>query len=339
LLFDSTLYTLRSPKFCYNPHHRVLTSFRQVKQLLKTLRPDLIEVDCVYFLGHWARAAMGPRRVPLVGFYHTHLPSFYARPLTQRFGNALSRLVESWAWHYVQYCMQPLDKILVASNDVYARLIERTDKKAEHVSLGVNLNLFQPRRLLETGYTPRRPVILYVGRLSQEKDLDLLFEAFRLLNKQGDYHLQIVGDGPSRTKTERFVRTTPSVSYVGLVPYGKQLADIYAAADILAVPSRNETFGLTILEALASGIPVVAVNQGGPTDLLPAHVGALATPGDPVDFAEKLARVLADKTLSRQCRPYVSQHFSWEITFVKLLEIYRGLYKIVCPTPTARRRA
>src|SRR5262245_28859953 len=54
-LFGSTLYTLQSPTFCYNPHHRVLTHFHQVKQLLSRLKPDLIEVDCVYFLGHWAR--------------------------------------------------------------------------------------------------------------------------------------------------------------------------------------------------------------------------------------------------------------------------------------------
>jgi alpha-1,6-mannosyltransferase len=326
-LFGSALYTLRSPKFCYNPHHRVLTSFQQVKQLLSTLRPDLIEVDCVYFLGRWARAAMGERRVPLVGFYHTHLPSFYARPLTQRFGNVLSQLVETCAWSYVTYCMQPLDKILVASSDVYARLSERTAKKAEQVSLGVNLNLFQPRGQAEVSYGRRRPVILYVGRLSQEKDLDLLFDAFRRLNQNVAYALQIVGDGPLRTRTERFVQSTPHTSYSGLVPYGKQLAEIYAAADILALPSRNETFGLTILEALASGIPVVAVNQGGPSNVLHPRVGALAIPGDPIDFANQLVRVLADKTLARQCRPYVARHFSWEATFAKLLGIYDTLHK------------
>ena len=330
-LFGSTLYTLRSPTFCYNPHHRVLTHFQEVKQLLHRLKPDVIEVDCVYFLGHWARTAMGQRRIPLVGFYHTHLPSFYARPLTQHFGNTVSRLVEAWTWSYVTYCMKPLDKILVASHDVYERLIERTDKKAEQVPLGVNLNLFQPRGAPATLCTEHRPVILYVGRLSQEKDLDLLFEAFRLLNRYGAYQLQIVGDGPLRPQTERFVQRTPYATYTGLVPYGRQLAEIYATADILAVPSRNETFGLTILEALASGIPVVAVNQGGPSNLLHPYIGALATPGDPVDFAEKVVRVLADKTMASQCRPYVAQHFSWDKTFVKLLNIYDSLHKTVCP--------
>lgn len=336
-LFGSTLHTIRSPKFCYNPHHRVFTHFQHIKQLLGVLQPDLIEVDCVYFLGHWARTAMGPRRIPLVGFYHTHLPSFYARPLTQRFGHWVSQMVEACAWCYVAYCMKPLDKILVASNDVYTRLMQRMDHKAERVSLGVNLDLFYPRRANPVPCPERQPVILYVGRLSQEKDLELLFEAFRLLNRHGAYHLRIVGDGPLRHKTERFVQTTPHASYAGLVPYGQQLADIYATADILAVPSRNETFGLTILEALASGIPVVAVNQGGPANLLHPHVGALAAPGDPADFAAKLAHVLQDQSLASQCRRYVTQHFSWDKTFGKLLGIYEGLHKAVRPAvPTGR---
>jgi alpha-1,6-mannosyltransferase len=330
-LFRSTVYSLRSPRFFYNPHHRIMLDYQQLKQLLVEAKPDLIEVDCLYFLGHWARTAMGKRRIPLVGFYHTHLPSFYARPLTQCFGSVVSQRIESLAWAYVTYCMKPLDKVLVASHDIYKRLVENTHKEVEQVSLGVNLTLFQVPR--DNAKTPgdSRPVILYVGRLSQEKDLSILFEAFQLLNRQGTYQLRIVGDGPLRVKTERFVRTTPHVVYEGLMPYGERLAEMYATADILALPSRNETFGLTVLEALASGIPVVAINQGGPSNLLSPGIGALAAPGDPVDFAEKLASVLEDTTMKQRCRMYVEQHFSWDKTFGKLLDIYENLHKAVRP--------
>ena len=84
---------------------------------------------------------------------------------------------------------------------------------------------------------------------------------------------------------------------------------------------------LAVLEALASGVPVVAVKQGGPRNLLHPCVGALATPGDPEDFAAKLAAVLADGNLALNCRPYVEQRFSWDKTFVKLLDLYENLYK------------
>jgi glycosyltransferase involved in cell wall biosynthesis len=266
-----------------------------------------------------------------VGFYHTHLPSFYARPLTQRYGSMVSQRIEALAWIYVAYCMKPLDKVLVASHDIYKRLVENTHKDVEQVPLGVNLNLFQERSGKANTPAGKRPVILYVGRLSQEKDLFVLFEAFRLLNRQGGYQLRIVGDGPLRAKTEKFVRMTPHVRYEGLVPYGQRLAEMYATADILALPSQNETFGLTVLEALASGIPVVAINQGGPSNLLHPGVGTLAAPGDPADFAEKLASVLADTTMRHQCRTYVEQHFSWEKTFVALLEIYENLHRTTRP--------
>jgi alpha-1,6-mannosyltransferase len=274
---------------------------------------------------------MGKRRVPLVGFYHTHLPSFYARPLTQRYGSMVSQRIEALAWVYVAYCMKPLDKVLVASHDIYKRLVENTHKEVEQVPLGVNLNLFREQRRDVNPAGGDRRVILYVGRLSQEKDLSVLFEAFRLLNRQGVYQLRIVGDGPLRAKTEKFVRMTPHVRYEGLVPYGQRLAEMYATADILALPSRNETFGLTVLEALASGIPVVAINQGGPSNLLHHGVGTLAAPGDPVDFADKLASVLADTTMRHRCRTYVEQHFSWEKTFVTLLDIYENLQKMAPP--------
>src|SRR5499433_3217168 len=234
-LFGSTLYTIKSPRFFYNPHHRILTNYQQVKQLLRSVHPDLIEVDCSYLLGRWAQAAMGKRRVPLVGFYHTHLPSFYARPLTQRFGNAVAQMAESCAWRYIAYCMAPLDKVLVASSDIYARLLTHLETKVEQVPLGVNMDLFAPRPPQSRAAGKERPVILYVGRLSQEKDLAVLFEAFRLLNQRGRYQLCIVGDGPLRPQTVHFVRTTAHAVHVGMVPYGEELAELYATADVLAL--------------------------------------------------------------------------------------------------------
>ena len=105
----------------------------------------------------------------------------------------------------------------------------------------------------------------------------------------------------------------------------RHLAERYATADVLALPSRNETFGLTILEALASGLPVVAINQGGPTELLPPRVGALAAPGDPGDFANQLARVLREKSPAEHYRAYVAEYFSWDKTFRKLLTVYAQL--------------
>ncbi len=134
-------------------------------------------MDCLSFPGYVAAEAT-EQRTPLIGFYHTHLPSLYARPCTRWLGQSAAHLLESWAWAYVNYCMRPLDKILVASNDFYERLIRHTDKKVEQLPLGVNLHLFHPASPA-TVSDHHQQVILYVGRLSQEKDLEVLFKALR----------------------------------------------------------------------------------------------------------------------------------------------------------------
>src|SRR4030095_5943649 len=123
-------------------------------------------------------------------------------------------------WRYIAYCMAPLDKVLVASQDIYARLLTRLETKVEQVPLGVNMDLFRPPQRQSMAAGKERPVILYVGRLSQEKDLTVLFEAFRILNRQGTYQLYIVGDGPLRLQPERFVRTTAHTVYAGILPDG-----------------------------------------------------------------------------------------------------------------------
>jgi ATP-binding cassette subfamily B protein len=89
-----------------------MTDFYQLKLLLMDVKPDLIEVDCIYFLAHWARAVMGERRIPLVGFYHSHLPGFYARPLTQRFGSVVSQSIEfsDSVLNNISYGLKDIDK-------------------------------------------------------------------------------------------------------------------------------------------------------------------------------------------------------------------------------------
>jgi len=107
--------------------------------------------------------------------------------------------------------------------------------------------------------------------------------------------------------------------------YGEKLAQLYWSADVLAVPGRNETFSLIVLEAFASGIPVVAADQGGPAELLRPDVGGLARPGDADDFATKVSAVLNARIQSSVCRHHVETSYSWERTFSRLLEVYESL--------------
>ncbi len=328
-LFGSTLHAIHSPRLPQNPQHRLLIHFPLVRRILRELKPDVVEVDCSYLLGHVAASALAGRRSLLVGYYHVHLPLQGGTAAASRAGfplrAPLGALVERFAWRYLEYCMRPLARIFVTARDVIDRLSERGFDRLAHVPMGVNLDLFRPDAGSKAAGEGR--TILYVGRLSEEKDLPVLFQAFdALARERRGLRLQVVGGGPMQAVAARFAEGRSDVAIHGHCPYGPDLASIYASADVLALPSRYETFGLAILEALASGVPVVAAAEGGPPDIIRPAVGALARSNDPADLAAKLAQVLDRTPAAHRCRRHVEEKFSWSRTFARLLEIYSGTH-------------
>ncbi len=322
----STIYTVKSPRVPGNPQHRLLVDFRRIGAILREEKPDVVEVDCSYLLGHVACRALRGRRVPVVGFYHVHLPRLYTRAGQGWVRTKLARRTESFAWRYARLCARPCDRVLVTTLEMHDRLKDRGFPRLELVPLGVNLTLFRPRvngsRPTVPGIDPSRPVVLYVGRLSREKDLDTLYAAHAALHAESGAQLLVAGDGPLRRHAVRMARSRRGIVYAGMCPYGERLAELYRAADVLAAPGPNETFSLIVLEAFASGLPVVAVNEGGPSELCHAGTGELARAGDARDFAAKIRDVLGGRVSSTECRTHVEARYSWDKTFNRLLDVY-----------------
>jgi len=322
--FDTTVRTVESRRLPWNEDHRLLFDHDAVRSILRAERPDVVEVDSAYFLGRVARAALRDSNVPIVGFYHVHLPTFIARTGTSRFGSAIAWTVERLAWAYTRFCHRSQDRLVVSSLDIRRRLEAEGFERLDHAPLGVNLGLFRPATTRPERDAERPTVLLYVGRLSHEKDLDVLFTAFERLGAPGRWRLEIVGDGPLRSSLEARARASSEldITFHGFLPYGEDLARLYATADVFVNPSPNETFSLSILEALASGLPVVAARRGGPTDLVDPAVGALAEPSDPADLARCIAAVADDRPSPHTVRRYVERRFSWAATFERLVAIY-----------------
>jgi glycosyltransferase involved in cell wall biosynthesis len=138
----------------------------------------------------------------------------------------------------------------------------------------------------ELGIDPQEKVIAYVGRLAAEKNLEMLLESWRLLPGREKYRLLLIGDGPLRPRLERCADSR--VIFAGYW-YGYELARLYASADLFVFPSLSDTFGNVILEAMASGLPVVAFQVPGPGDILrEGETGMFAGRVD----AESLARAM-----------------------------------------------
>lgn len=318
-LYGSALHKIKSPPLPGNPQHRVLARFSAVRRLLRRIRPDVLEVDGAYFLAETARALP---ETAVVGVYHVHLPAMVETSWLGGFGRLTTGLVQRMTWRYVAYCLRRLDRLVVTSADAGDKLVAAGYTNLEHVPLGVNLELFDP------GLRRRSPIgtreLLYVGRIAPEKALDVLIDAYRRLRADGrQLSLRIVGEGPCLPALRRLAAGMEGVQFDGPARYDSSLAERYANADVFVTPGAHETFNLTILEALASGLPVVTADGGGARELIIDGVGQLAAPGDVASFAAAIARVLDQPPGPDAARAHAASLYGWSNTFERLLTVYR----------------
>jgi glycosyltransferase involved in cell wall biosynthesis len=171
-----------------------------------------------------------------------------------------------------------------------------------------------------------RPILLYVGRLSPEKNLIALVTAFRALLTDADAHLVLVGDGPARAELQRALAGLP-VTFTGYLR-GDALAVAYASADVFAFPSRTETYGQVIAEAMASALPVVAFDSEGARDLVVSgETGLLLAPDDRRGFAQALHQLARSAALRQRLgaagRSNAMQR-PWSTTLDALLSFYEA---------------
>jgi glycosyltransferase involved in cell wall biosynthesis len=233
----------------------------RVVRLLDDFAPDLVHAVCPVILG-WAGVlhARG-HGLPLVCSYHTHVAR-YAR--YYRLGFA-----ERPLWALMRRAHRQAHVNLAASAASRDELQAQGLREVGVWQGGVDLRLFHPRhanygmRRRLTGDRPERRLCLYVGRLAAEKGIDRLLP---LATPGGDCHLALVGDGPARGELEHMFAGTQA-TFMGPLA-GRELAAAYASADVFVFPSTTDTLGLVLLEAMASGLPVVAARTPAASDLL-----------------------------------------------------------------------
>ncbi|HEV2579329.1 MAG TPA: glycosyltransferase family 1 protein [Ktedonobacteraceae bacterium] len=231
---------------------------------LKEFRPDIVHLVDPVVLGAAGLAAARFLNLPIISSYHTNLAAYCGH-----FGfSAFTRPM----WSYNRFIHNQCVLTFCPSPSTAAML---SRQGFEHVRLwprGVDTDLFQPsRRSLElrSSWLKNRAddtaILLYAGRLSWEKNLRLLIQAYRGMDTTRS-HLVIVGDGPAMQDAQQDLAGLP-VTFTGYLS-GEQLATAYASADIFAFPSTSETFGQVVLEAMASALPVVGVHSEGVCDLV-----------------------------------------------------------------------
>ncbi|WP_376958391.1 glycosyltransferase family 1 protein [Azospirillum sp. A26] len=220
---------------------------RRLWAMIDGLRPDCIHIATEGPLGFAARSYCLKHGKPFTTAYHTRFPE-YVRD------RAPIPLALSYA--VVRRFHKPSSAVMVATQTIEDALTTRGFANIRRWTRGVDTELFRPRD--KDFLDLPRPVSMYVGRVAVEKNL----EDFLRLDLPGTK--VVVGDGPAR---EELQRRYPSAHWVG-AKHGEELARHYAAADVFVFPSRTDTFGLVLLEALASGVPVAAYPVPGPLDVV-----------------------------------------------------------------------
>jgi alpha-1,6-mannosyltransferase len=291
-------------------------------------RPDIIELNCQYTLP-WA-AFLATRRLhtPIVGVYHTDVPAcvrHMARGAGDTIASALERLVEWYEGLIYRHCTMTIT-LNPGMNDRMERLgVERLCC----LPCGVDVTTFSPAKRDEAwrarlGIGPDSTVLMYAGRLSVEKELDVLFDAFDRLASQ-DFALVIAGDGPDAAAITRRAAAHPSITYLGHVESRAELATAYASSDIFLIPGRHETFGMATLEAISCGLPVVGIRQSGTARLVPPEIGLLAPAGDAQEFATAISTVAAWPLddLRPTCHSFAAERYSWDSVLDRYFNLYR----------------
>ncbi|MQA03477.1 MAG: glycosyltransferase [Streptosporangiales bacterium] len=284
----------------------------RVGRYLREFRPDLVHVVNPVLLGMagvWAARRAG---IPLVASYHTDV-SRYAR--FYHLG---------WLQPLIRWVVSTLHRQAVVN---LATSRQRCDELrsfgASGVRLwrrGVDLELFHPARRTRSADTSSRIDALYVGRIGKEKDIHRLTS---LVQPPGRVHLTLVGDGPDRERLSRAFASVP-VSFTGTL-HGTTLAEAYADADVFVFPSTTETLGLVLLEALASGLPVVAVDTPASREITGDCRACRLFPADQADQLPRLVDELLAAVPRRERTAAAraeAQRWSWQAATDDLLAHY-----------------
>jgi glycosyltransferase involved in cell wall biosynthesis len=315
---------VRFVRFPLYPDYRVSLPWgHRVGRELDAWAPELVHLVSPTPMASWAQRWAARRGVPVVSSFHTHFVSYfryYGVPALEGFG-----------WGMLRRFYARCARVYAPSRSIIRELESHGIGRLELWSRGMDTRRFSPgfrdpelRRAV--GADDDTPVVLLVSRLVKEKDMADLVEMDAVLRGRGArYRLVLVGDGPMRGELEERL---PDAHFAGHQT-GEALARWYASGDVFVFPSTTETFGNVVTEALASGLPAVVVDRGGPPDQIePGENGWIARANDPADLADRVESLLRDpEARARMGRRAVAsaRERDWDAINGRLLDSYAAV--------------
>jgi glycosyltransferase involved in cell wall biosynthesis len=297
----------------------------QLKQSVEAFNPDIIHVATPFNLGLFAHHFGKKYHIPMVASYHTHFDDYLSYYHLD--------FLEKWLWKYMKWFHRPFAKVYVPSESTKAKLaFHDFHSNIDIWGRGVDHDFFTPQKrstLIKKNYgITEKNIILYAGRIAPEKDIETVIKTYFNLPKSlfKNTHLIMAGDGPLLSELkEKYYK---EITFTGFANSDK-LAELYASSDIFMFPSATETFGNVVLEALASGVPVIGADKGGTKHLvIDDKTGYLCSPGDVASFTKACTALLTNNHLKaymgHQARLQAIT-YSWEDIFTRLMASYSAV--------------
>lgn len=313
--------------------------FPAIAEAVRQFQPDVIHVTGPSDIGQMGALVAHRLHIPLVASWHTNVHEYAGRRflnVTHPAPEATRKVIAAWI---ERRCFQlaarffQIARTLFAPNQELVQSLERATGKTCHLmTRGVDTDLFSPKRRHSND---ERFTIGYVGRLTTEKNIHFLKELESALLERGqrNFRLLIVGQGAE----ERWLRGyLKQAEFTGVLE-GEALARAYASMDVFAFPSRTDTFGNVVLEAMASGVPAVVTDGGGPKYIVQHGTDGFVAHGDAefVDFTSRLMSRPQDFLAMRHAAREHALRASWDTVFEKVYRVYDDL--IALPHAAPRR--
>jgi glycosyltransferase involved in cell wall biosynthesis len=332
-LYGAEVVSLPSIPFPFYPELNVAAPRASMRKHLERFRPDVFHLFEPSLLGIGGIYYGKVLHVPIVISYHTNLPAYLHYYKMGFF--------EGPTWKLMRARHLRADLNLCTSTQMMDELRNHEIDRLALWERAVDAQRFHPSKCSAemrkqlSGGEPQKTLLLYVGRLSAEKDIGTLR---KLLEAMPDARLAIIGDGPVRKELEKHFNGT--ATYFAGYMRGEPLAQAYASADVFVMPSKTETLGLVLMEAMAAGCPVVACRAGGVPDAVEDGVtGFLYDPSDKDGLVQRVGWVLEHPkeraAVQVRARADVERH-SWEGSTEQLRRYYAQAIEHPRPVGIAR---
>jgi len=301
---DTHVYYFTSAQFSKYPDYRL--ALVNVFSPLKSVNDsniDIIHVHGVATTGLVAVKTAAQYHIPIIASFHTIVPDAVHYLSSNK---SINDILSTVAWKYLRWYYRHFEKILVPTEYVLKMLKDNRITNTQVEPIGIHVKAFLPKKGDEEKINevrkkykiPKvRKIVLYVGRITKEKNIDLIItSAHNILNINKNIMFVIVGRGPYLKDLKRLAESegiSKSIVFTGYVPTS-DLRYLYKCADVLAFPSEFDTFGLVTLEAMASGLPVVARKGTAPDELIDDGKNGYLF-NDTFDFPEKILKTIKDK--------------------------------------------